>query len=406
MTVGKRTAAFICDEPPAPNQSGPSTYNHTILQGLIDLGYAVTVICTTRRFKAVVTRAPRVEAQVRYIHARQVGDLLVCVTPQAIARAGKAMLKTLAPKRGGGASAGEGDRVARIGRFLSPRERRAVADLIPAEVDVLAVDTIFRAAPLDGWKGQARTVLVAHDVFYERSRSFAENGFKVLPMIERDAEAAIVGRFDCIVAINSSDQERLVDLAPARPCVTILPTASSKPAALDGQAERPANQIFYLGTRAHHNVDGLRWFFDTVWDQVRARRPDAVLNLVGSICEDFRDERAGVVLHGRVDDLSSVAGRCAFAINPVRMGSGLKIKMVDCFNLGLGCVTTRVGAYGFPVGEAAPFAAVDGAEAFADAVVRWIDQPDLARQAGLDAVGYARLFRQEGATSALETVLA
>ena len=91
MTVGKRTAAFICDEPPAPNQSGPSTYNHTILQGLIDLGYAVTVICTTRRFKAVVTRAPRVEAQVRYIHARQVGDLLVCVTPQAIARAGKAI---------------------------------------------------------------------------------------------------------------------------------------------------------------------------------------------------------------------------------------------------------------------------------------------------------------------------
>jgi hypothetical protein len=71
---------------------------------------------------------------------------------------------------------------------------------------------------------------------------------------------------------------------------------------------------------------------------------------------------------GRVENLSPVLHRSALAISPLRIGSGLKIKMLDYARHGLVTVASTESLRGFAADMHAPFVAAGDAAAFAAAV--------------------------------------
>jgi glycosyltransferase involved in cell wall biosynthesis len=130
-------------------------------------------------------------------------------------------------------------------------------------------------------------------------------------------------------------------------------------------------------------VDGTRWFARRVWPRVRDRHPEAEWWLAGS-----RPARAvrrlaelpGVRLFADPDDLSSIAHRAAVAIAPLSSGSGTPIKILEAIAASVPVVTTPRGAAGLDDLPAGAVLIADRPEDFADAVVRLLTDPDLARR--------------------------
>ena len=104
-----------------------------------------------------------------------------------------------------------------------------------------------------------------------------------------------------------------------------------------------------------HNDDGIQWFLRAVWPAVLSRLPDARLRIIGrDIRPDLKTLTAGltdtVSVDGYVPDLSESLGRAAALINPLRFGSGVKLKVIEALGRGVPVVSTPVGAEGIANG--------------------------------------------------------
>jgi len=136
--------------------------------------------------------------------------------------------------------------------------------------------------------------------------------------------------------------------------VRAVPPLVDAPEAVTRQVRSP--EFVFLGLLSlPHNDDGLAWFLRSVWPGVVARMPDARLRIVG------RDPRPGLLsltrqlsdtvsVDGYVPDLSSVLANATALINPLRFGSGIKLKVIEALARGLPVVSTTVGAEGIRSG--------------------------------------------------------
>ena len=87
---------------------------------------------------------------------------------------------------------------------------------------------------------------------------------------------------------------------------------------------------------------------------------------------------AGVVVHGRADDLESHYAAADLCINPVRHGGGLKIKTVEALAHGRPLVATSHGVRSLESHAGEAFLVADDGAAFAAAIERLIDDSDEA----------------------------
>jgi glycosyltransferase involved in cell wall biosynthesis len=412
---------FVCGHLPTLNHNGASTYNHAFCRYL-DRHWPGSVVVTVRPRLLALAFDPRRLADCPHLEFASLHDRSRLKTRMAAAALG--LLRPLARpfQRTALQAAGAWER-----RRTRKRARRAEAraeaktvrltshEMTAAEVDRLAalvarrgppvavlMETIFRNPALAAFPATTRTFLVAHDVFHQRYASLRALSLEVQPVVTADDERRLAGAYDGLIAINSADAASLRELCPGRPVHTLgCPVGVHA----DAPGKRPrADRIFFIGSSAHPNVDGVCWFIAEVLPALRARRPDVVLDVVGAVCEHV-PPAPGVRLLGRVEDAFAVARDCRLAICPLRAGSGLKIKMLDYFSFGLPCVTTAIGAAGLPPAPGA-FVIADDAGEFARAVAAWLDDApgDAARADGARA--YATRFSDAGFDQAMDAVFA
>jgi hypothetical protein len=395
MDARARTALVVCDELPLPNYAGHTTYNRAFVQALKEAGFNVDIFITGYRFRKPIFNSSE-EVQIREIrtvapHAfNPFGDQF-WVRPLGLARLAfnSSGLKRRLQKR-----KPQEERAVHIGKWLTDRRiQRDLRGLIAQNrPDYLLVDTIFRSTVLDELSEQTTKVLIGHDVFHQRCEALIASGLSPSPNVSHADERRALGRFDGAIAITENDARSYRTMCPALPVLDLpspITVRRSPPPRTDTQ------RILYIGSRAQVNVDGLEWFLDAIWPTVRQACPQARLDVVGSICTDIRDDIDGVVLHGRLDDFSVVADQAMFAVNPVRAGSGLKIKMLDYFAHGLGCLTTPAGALGFPESDRSPIGVCTSEKEYAHACVLWLTKLAQCQQQSEYATAYADQFSFE-----------
>jgi succinoglycan biosynthesis protein ExoO len=147
--------------------------------------------------------------------------------------------------------------------------------------------------------------------------------------------------------------------------------------------------VLFVGSNTAPNVVGLRWFVETVWPDIRAAMPDAVLRVAGSVAAAFPTAPDGVVFLGRVDDLAALYKEAGVVISPLLQGSGLKIKLIEALGQGKAIVATPKTVQGIEaaIGDILPV--TDDAAAFADAVLKLLSNPMLRAQHGAAALQVA-----------------
>jgi glycosyltransferase involved in cell wall biosynthesis len=152
------------------------------------------------------------------------------------------------------------------------------------------------------------------------------------------------------------------------------------------------------------NADAARYFAHQIWPLVRVSLPTARLQLVGRHNGNV-DELAdvsGIDVRGEVADLDEVFARTTAVVVPLRAGGGTRIKILEAFARQVAVVSTTLGAEGLPVEDGVSVLIGDTPEDFAQACVRLVEDPELARS--LAEAGHALWGSQYRGEDASEIV--
>lgn len=173
------------------------------------------------------------------------------------------------------------------------------------------------------------------------------------PCLAREArrlaryEGEAVRRASATVALTERDAARLRELAGADAEVVAIPPPfpSELPAADHELAGEPP--LVLLGSGGWlPNREGTRWFLEEVWPEMRSRVPGAVLHLYASPAERPKDLPAGVEPHPPPADSRDAFAPNAVLVVPVRIASGIRMKILEAWARGVPVVATPEAAAG------------------------------------------------------------
>ncbi len=193
--------------------------------------------------------------------------------------------------------------------------------------------------------------------------------------------------FDRVIAVSENEKAALNLLLPEK-AIAVIPNGIDleefKPPSEPGE-ELPYQLIFSGTMDFRPNVDAVLWFARKVWPQVRKAKPQATFIITGkrpSPAVEGLGKLPGIKVTGPVKDIRPYILQSAVFVLPMRMGGGVRLKLLEALALGKALVTTPFGADGVPLtpGKEAIFA--NDPAAFAKEVIFLLDQPEVRKKLG------------------------
>ncbi|MCS7222477.1 MAG: glycosyltransferase [Anaerolineae bacterium] len=206
----------------------------------------------------------------------------------------------------------------------------------------------------------------------------------------RRYERAICQRVDAVVAVSPADAAALQRLLPdLRP--TVIPNGVDLVLyALDQICPLdlgPAALVFTGKMDFRPNVDAVQWFVP-ILARVRRAVPEARFFVIGRQPHPRIARLAAdptVVVTGQVADTRPYIAGAAVYVVPLRVGGGTRLKVLEAMALGRAIVSTRLGVEGLDVADGRELRLADTPEAFAQAVVELLQNPELRTRLGAAA---------------------
>ncbi len=180
------------------------------------------------------------------------------------------------------------------------------------------------------------------------SRSLLQLEYKRMRRWETD----IFGRLHLILPHSPKDGVLARELQPEARVFVIQPwlSRSEAIAARSSAAEQLPNSIvFYGALNRQENIDAAEFIVAEVLPKIRQIVPDAKVYLAGSHANKLAEKYArcaGVVITGFLQDPIGFLSQMKVALLPLRLGAGIKTKVLECMSAGVPVVTTDVGAEG------------------------------------------------------------
>ncbi|MFZ1728603.1 MAG: glycosyltransferase family 4 protein [Bacteroidota bacterium] len=210
-------------------------------------------------------------------------------------------------------------------------------------------------------------------------------------------ESSVLTHPDVIAAITPEDA---VDIRTALGTQGGAARRSAKeniriiPAGVDVKRMRPFNtepnsaHVVVVGPLVWApNIDAATWFATEIWPRIKAAVPEARCTIAGAspprrllrlATEDLR-------IPGFVDDYAELLSSATVMAVPLRIGGGMRVKLLEFFACGKAVVSTAIGAEGNAARDGEQYISADSAGDFAAAVVAIIRNPELRRSIGLAA---------------------
>ena len=149
-------------------------------------------------------------------------------------------------------------------------------------------------------------------------------------------------------------------------------------------------QLIFVGSSAHMpNRDGVSWFIENVWPDIKKSYSNLQFKVVGDWTpEDSRGLlRPGIDFTGVLteDELETVISESDIGISPLRFGAGMKRKTLNYMSHGLPVVSTSFGIEGVFSGSSQGIVLADSKSEWIEAINLVNDEPtrvELGFQAG------------------------
>ncbi|MCE4557560.1 glycosyltransferase family 4 protein [Roseateles cellulosilyticus] len=255
----------------------------------------------------------------------------------------------------------------------------AVEQVLAAEAFDVVVFDFVHAAVLRPASLKGATVCFTHNVeaeiFERHAKTAASAPLRWLWTSQaakmRRFEREALASFTRVVAVSERDAKKFAAEG--------LKTARAIPTGVDLDFfswQAPAGGspvVVFTGSMDWEaNVDGIRFYIEDVWPQVRAKVPNAQLRVVGKNPPPALVQRnvPGVTFTGFVDDVRDHARDAQAFVIPLRVGGGTRIKAFEAMAMGLPVVSTTIGIEGLDVDDGTHFLRADGADSLASATLK------------------------------------
>ncbi len=196
-------------------------------------------------------------------------------------------------------------------------------------------------------------------------------------------EISILNAYDSVLTLSDQDKEYLVEDGVEESKISVSPLPVEFKKSLINQPFVFRNRIIYLGPEQHYpNLDAVDWFLQYCWDEISRRNPEIEFWVVGKWSEAFKarhSHQKNVIFKGFVQHLEEVM-EGAVMIVPLRIVSGMRMKILEAASWNVPVVTTTLGAEGLPMVHKENCLIGDSAEQFIKEVERIISEPDLQQK--------------------------
>lgn len=277
-----------------------------------------------------------------------------------------------------------------------PAMYRVVGDMVERSgYDVVLAEFTHMAPYLyeNPWLPAVRKVISVHQCssmsartpLYLPERTFRQAvGEHLLTRNLRHFEFDLYRACDRVLTLSRTDSFLLSANAPELR-VAVVPPGIDLGYFSPADAAASAESLLFTGQYADEpNHDAFMWFVRQVWPLLRQRRPHLSFYVLGPNPTPemyaLARENPGVQLLGEIADIRPYLAKANVFVCPLRMGSGLRIKILEAMAAGLPVVATSTAAEGIPVQSGVNAMLADDPRLMADAVHLLLDDPALCRQ--------------------------
>jgi glycosyltransferase involved in cell wall biosynthesis len=267
---------------------------------------------------------------------------------------------------------------------LSPSFLEQLAREVTNETDIVQVE-FAEFMPLGSWLPKTvKKVFVHHQVHAVYADRFLEvHGAKVysryMTEFMRVQEIAFLQQYDAIVSFSEADRD-IIKKFPGMPPVY----ASAFPIPADvGIAkmipEKFNGQFIFMGSEVHDpNRDALEWLLESIWPPIQQQLPETRLMVIGQWSDRWKRKCPAVHFPGFVKALSEVIPGSVLLV-PLRIGSGIRTKILTAMAQGAPVISTKVGVEGLRVNADEHLLVAETTEEFVRQAMRAAQTPALWR---------------------------
>ena len=245
---------------------------------------------------------------------------------------------------------------------------------------------------------KAKTVIIEEDVSflgYERRYAEESNGLKKAHRKKlyenlKKQEIDLLRQSDYVVLNNEKDYKLLLDNGIHESQMIVIPPFYQDYSGVERNGR--SNSILFYGVMSRQeNHEAAMWFVSNVMPLLE--NVNVKFEVIGSNPREElkKKESDRVRVRGYVEDVGKYFADCLCMVVPLRLGAGIKVKVLEGLSAGVPVLTSRIGIEGIP--------AIDGEDIFCcdkpyeyDKMIRCLYDSEELRQKTSDS---ARLFMKK-----------
>ncbi len=281
-----------------------------------------------------------------------------------------------------------------IEKYQSSDMMGAIRSIVRSgNIDLVHIDHLHMAQYIDALPDGLPVVLREHNVESVIMRRYSDKTPNPLKRVYAGIqarrlhayEAVMCPRFSCCVPVTDVDGQTLRDMAPDARIDVISSGVDTE--WFDPVADSPSPDPHRIVTTGDYGwpptSDGLRHLVNEIFPRIRQEIPDVRLSIVGQNPPEIVKTTAkgsGIDVLGRVEDIRPEILRGSVFVVPTRIGSGIRLKILEAMAMRRPVVSTSVGCEGIGAEPEVDILVADVPKMFAASVVQLLrDQSRAAR---------------------------
>lgn len=249
-------------------------------------------------------------------------------------------------------------------------------------IDVVQVEMCFQLSMVLDLPKHVKKIFVHHELRYVREelrlgKMDVPQSFRNEVMIHKFEEIGLLNMYDEIVTLSETDKQKLIADGVSKPILTSFAVVNTEKPFLESTSVWK-HVLSFIGPEMHDpNYDGIMWFLENCWGALQAKNAEYRLRIIGKwssgTCDTIRALYPNVEFAGFVENLADALCDTVMIV-PIRVGSGIRMKILEAGACGVPVVSTHVGAEGLMIQEGNDILLADDARSFVEAIVRLEDK--------------------------------
>lgn len=285
-----------------------------------------------------------------------------------------------------------------ISKYKDKRVNEIIDEILEREkIDIIYIDHLHMAIYakyISRKYPNIKLVLRQHNVettimnrFYKNQTNLLVKVYAYIQYIKlKKYESKITDFFDLLLMLTDNDKLRMEKMCKNKRVKTISAGVDTERYYSSINIEN--DSIVFLGAMNWlPNEDGVLWFVNNVLDKIIEKKPNVKFYIVGkNPSEKIKKlQNNNIIVTGFVEDDRMYIEKASVFIVPLRIGGGMRIKILNSMAMNKCIVSTTIGAEGIDVVNDKEIYIEDNADMFAEKILYAMNNHKKSNEIGKNA---------------------